>query len=752
MSKLFKRMTVLTLALLMGFALTACGPDEPEDCPEGQEYNDKEVCVDIVIPDTTAPALSGLTEIAFTIGDDAPDYGFGITATDETDGDLTADISVDSSAVDLETEGTYVVTVTVTDAAGNVATETFNVIVSPIVYTPEELIAMDLEGISFDEVGDKLILPSFTANGTILYWESSNQKIITNRGFIIPPPVGSGTQVVTLTLDALNGGVRVTETFDISVDPWGEVGVTSKVSVPFYGTSEEYVVEDKTDIDIYYVDNGTVPYIDIETFLNMLDGAVESAELSYLPVGDDELEVSYTSEWEDFDGTPMTETYTAVFNFTDNTLDVESYDFFGGYVASTESDYGEGIDYVDADYVDAVPVQIPLGEYNVDIIIYDDGGELQYLMPFAVTNLLFCHALYYDAYFNGEEIWGIDTFGLSGIDETDPLYDDVRETPLNSADMEEDLKWATYNFLALAFDFFYGLKEDQGVDTYYDRLAGNAEAIVTGTDSNLYAFIFDWAYGLDDLHTSHVFEGYYAPDPGFEGLSINDLGPRSRSFYEDGIWAMQDKIEEKYGSLEARPEYELIDNDKTAVIHLDGFSIDTPDEVKAILDALPAATENVVFDLSYNTGGNVGAVFRTLGYMTDEQYTYSEKNPADGSAYTVYIESSYVAYDYNWYIISSKVSFSAANMMIAMAKENGIATVMGQQSSGGASSIGSIISPDGSVLLVSTNGIFSMRVGNEVDGYEYISTEYGVTPDYILTDVTSDTQIINTIAQDQAGE
>ena len=87
-----------------------------------------------------------------------------------------------------------------------------------------------------------------------------------------------------------------------------------------------------------------------------------------------------------------------------------------------------------------------------------------------------------------------------------------------------------------------------------------------------------------------------------------------------------------------------------------------------------------------------------------------------------------------------------------MAQENDLAVVMGQKSGGGASSIGSIITPDGSALLVSTNGATSMRIGNEVDGYEYISTEFGVEPDYILTDVLSDTQIINTIAEHQAEE
>lgn len=754
MSNLIKKMSILVVALLVTLTLAACGTNTPvtPTCEGDQQLVDGE-CQDVVVPDETAPVLSGITDVAYTIGDDAPDYAAGITSNDGEDGDLTASISVDSSAVDLTTAGTYEVTITSTDAAGNVATRTYNVVVSERELTVEEKIAMDLASIDFTVVDGKIDLPKFSANGTIFFFSSSNPYVLTNGGFVIPPPVGSGPVDVTLNVTASNSGTLVQDTVSITVNPWGEVAVTSSVLVPFVGTSEEYVVEDKAEVEVHYVNNGTVPYIDIETFINMVDGAIDASMLTYTPVGDDVLELSYDVSWEDFDGTLIEETYVAVIDFTANTLTVDTFDFFESYVAPTESDYGDGLNYVDADYVDSETVTIPLGDYNFDIIIYDNEGELEYLMPFAVTNLLFCHGLYYDAYFNGDTIYGIDTFGLSGMDEEDPLYTDMRVSSLNDQDMQDDLKWALYNYIALAFDFFYGLKEDQNVETYYDIISASAENIITGTDVEIYNYVFDFAYGLDDLHTSHSLEGYYKETPAFPGLSINDLGSRSKSFYEDGIWAMQDIFEAYYGSVDDRPEYEMIDNDKTCVIHLDGFSIDTPDEVKAILDTLDTeVTENVVFDLSYNTGGNVGAVFRIFGYMTEEAFTYHSQNPADGSAVTVYIESDYVAYDFEWYIVSSKVSFSAANLMISMAQENGIATVMGTHSSGGASSIGALILPEGSVLLISTNSVLSTRIGNEVDGYEYLSVEYGIQPEYTLQDPTDFAGMISIIEQDQAAE
>ena len=170
------------------------------------------------------------------------------------------------------------------------------------------------------------------------------------------------------------------------------------------------------------------------------------------------------------------------------------------------------------------------------------------------------------------------------------------------------------------------------------------------------------------------------------------------------------------------------------------------------MELLPETVENVVIDLAYNTGGNVGAVLRIFGYMTEEAFQYHSQNPADGSAVTYYIESDYVAYDYNWYIISSEVTFSAANLMVSMAKELGIATIIGHKSSGGASSIGVISTPDGSILLISTNNIISTRVGNEIDGYEYVSIEFGVEPDYYIQNVVSDEEIIATILLDQQNQ
>jgi len=71
----------------------------------------------------------------------------GATASDDVDGDITADIVIDASAVDTSTPGSYLVTYNVADAAGNDAAEvtrTVNVVDNTV--DPPSVQVIDLDG------------------------------------------------------------------------------------------------------------------------------------------------------------------------------------------------------------------------------------------------------------------------------------------------------------------------------------------------------------------------------------------------------------------------------------------------------------------------------------------------------------------------------------------------------------------------------------------------------------------------------
>ena len=79
--------------------------------------------------DTTKPVITlvGESTVTLTVGGIYTESG--VTATDETDGDLTAAIVIGGDVVDMSTAGTYTVTYNVSDAAGNAATEVTRTIV-----------------------------------------------------------------------------------------------------------------------------------------------------------------------------------------------------------------------------------------------------------------------------------------------------------------------------------------------------------------------------------------------------------------------------------------------------------------------------------------------------------------------------------------------------------------------------------------------------------------------------------------------
>src|SRR3989338_3770843 len=78
---------------------------------------------DFVVVDTTIPVITlvGVNPQTIEVGDAYTELG--ATAIDNYDGDITTSISIDATAVDTDTLGSYTVTYDVTDSEGNAATQ-----------------------------------------------------------------------------------------------------------------------------------------------------------------------------------------------------------------------------------------------------------------------------------------------------------------------------------------------------------------------------------------------------------------------------------------------------------------------------------------------------------------------------------------------------------------------------------------------------------------------------------------------------
>ncbi|AAZ24273.1 DUF5011 domain-containing protein [Colwellia psychrerythraea] len=108
--------------------------------------------------DTSAPIISLIGDASFSVIEGGSYTDAGATALDETDGDITANIT-STGSVDTAVIGTYVITYTVSDAAGNIATLTRDVTVgstdatAPVITLVGETNIIVVEGEEYTDAG-----------------------------------------------------------------------------------------------------------------------------------------------------------------------------------------------------------------------------------------------------------------------------------------------------------------------------------------------------------------------------------------------------------------------------------------------------------------------------------------------------------------------------------------------------------------------------------------------------------------------
>lgn len=585
--------------------------------------------------------------------------------------------------------------------------------------------------------------PSKGASGTNLRFRSDSPKYISHAGKVSLAEQNSVGAFVNISVTATYSGAKATIIIPVIVESLPEETIDYYREIEFESLAEEYIVQPGV-IDFYYTEKGSIPYVDIGEFIYLLDGAIDiiAGEPMKFVDGDEVywavrymeiiensptvVTVRYIAEYSQDDEIVQRDELEAVFDFEANTLTTEDFDFYNALGAATETNFGEGLTYGESTVVEGMPIVIEFNKYRMDLVTYEKDSETKFLIPQAIANLVFVGQVYYDTYFNGDKLYGLDSYQfLDSSDEGKALLNKVKTSSYNSKDIPNDLQRFNYDFIALTFDYFYGLKTNPEY-TYYDFIGRNADDLMYGTRQKHYDAMFKLVYQFDDLHTYHQTSGYYISPSYSNTLTFTMLGERTQGYYE-GYWEIDDLLTEK------NPEGLRVTPDKkTGIVTIDSFDVDTPNQFKEDVDSLLAkypTIKNIVVDITANGGGNVGAVWRTLGYMTDDPIMYHSSNILDGSSYSQEIFDLYPAYDLNFYIMISSVTFSAANLMAATAQEMGIATIIGRPSSGGASSIGAVVTPTGDVFFMSSLSTMSMKLK---DG-SIASIEYGIKPDILFS-------------------
>ena len=151
--------------------------------------------------------------------------------------------------------------------------------------------------------------------------------------------------------------------------------------------------------------------------------------------------------------------------------------------------------------------------------------------------------------------------------------------------------------------------------------------------------------------------------------------------------------------------------------------------------------ENIVIDLTTNGGGVLGAMYSAIGFLTDEDIvlprydTLTKEFRIDYYAIDSDDDGDYEDNDaytqYNWYILTSKNTFSAANYFVSVAKNMGIATIIGEHTGGGMCSVMYSVLADGTAYRFSSNNTMRFHYyDKESNKNIYAQIESGISPDY----------------------
>ena len=418
-------------------------------------------------------------------------------------------------------------------------------------------------------------------------------------------------------------------------------------------------------------------------------------------------------------------------------------------------------------YADPEPTVLDLAKYRIPIHF---EAEDVYL-PLATLSDLFTNLSYIFVSFNGERVYVNDDNRMDPAWQRDPGYVDAI---YSRAERPADLAAFAYDELCFAMDTFYG---------YPGRAELNDDLLEYGLDGALQVHsdesrrcrallgserLGEYALGsqlLNDLladggHTGLDFAELWANKPEFSDFSTDyymaaEGNPPSRIDYAEyrRNTAAQKVLQQKRRALCGNDHY--VEKGDTALIWFDSFMYDFEgwrafytgegsrpenDQMAHIIDGLNRAAENpdiknVIFDVTSNLGGSADMVVAIMSLIADVP-TFDVENLLVGRVMTqkyrvdrnfdgVFDDADReVRYDFNYGILTSRLSFSCGNLLPALMHDLGMA-VLGEQSGGGACAVAMHATPEGFIYQISSAlGRLVDKRGQNIDA--------GVAPDVAL--------------------
>ena len=351
----------------------------------------------------------------------------------------------------------------------------------------------------------------------------------------------------------------------------------------------------------------------------------------------------------------------------------------------------------------------------------------------------------------------------------------------------EGMKEFNYNFLTLKLDYYYGLKNNLGVD-YFDNYFRSTNGTIkdhlgyeTMSSNTIYNHIMnsttirDYDYVLAHIINSLLGDGHtqFKNSSPYCGScsSIDTL--INKKVYSSRMYDLSMKGN-TYNKQRSSSYPGLIIEGKTAIVQFDIFNGNYvyADTIKSLNDMFEKQSsnlstslyseyirngydtfsyiyyalyyirtfysnvENIVFDITVNVGGSVLLIPQLLAFMTKDPCFVIEDTQNKGLSeyhYKVDINGDGVygsdddtyANNYNFYILQSDFSFSCGSAFPASCKNIGCAKIIGAKYSGGGSCpISYGFDCFGSNYQISSRYNFMLK-----NGEKYINNDNGVLAD-----------------------
>ena len=503
-----------------------------------------------------------------------------------------------------------------------------------------------------------------------------------------------------------------------------------------------------SEITLYFLNGQTdIPYIDMDTALRLLSMIRE--------IGPDAgFEVTMETEEKQIVFTRENGSH-AIIDFEENIIGWDNYNLFitpsysiqpldivshPGFNADGEPELFKRSNA--SFYRGSDSMGVRLSDFGIELVYQDGMGYI----PLQTFSDLFMAYTYTNLAFNGENVFLILAYELGDMME---LYYAVEPGPRSEA-----LARFTYLETCLSLQFNYGLKEKHNIPSFGTLFEQTdmAERLQSTDALEADVALMDAINGyIDDLHSGFFYASPYAGNVPVESnvasISTNRLISHMRKL----------KMTEMQFFPEGRPPYQEIGN--TAYISFDGFEFDADadyygalergeletmlgDTVALIMYAHQQITregspiENVVIDLSTNTGGAADAAVYVIAWylgecdihlvdaMTGAQSTAVYNIDVNGDR--VFDEKDSVAH-LNRYCLISPVSFSCGNLVPCMFKSSCDVTLLGRRSGGGACAVQPLVTADGTIWQVSSR----LRLNTVINGSFY-DVDEGAEPDIVI--------------------